>query len=314
MAADQGGVITAERAPQTRRIGPVESFLSWLVKGENNLASQLLLLPTSFWLTVFLLVPLGLLLATSFAQRGDYGSIVWHFSFGNYLRALNPEYLPILLRSVRYALAATIVCLILGYPFAYYVSFFVEGRKKDLFLIALMIPFWSSCLISIYSWIIILGSEGLINSLLPALGLPKIQFLNTSFSVILGLTYFYLPFMVLPLYSSLEKIPKTYLEASKDLGAGCVQTFLKVTVPLSFPGIFAGVLLTFIPCVGDFLTAEFLGGPQNYLVGNLIQNQFMMAQDWPFGAALASLLIFFLLSGLWVYKKLEGRSLGMELR
>ena len=130
----------------------------------------------------------------------------------------------------------------------------------------------------------------------------------------LCITLISLHFMVLPLYSSLEKIPKAYLEASKDLGAGIVLTFLKITLPLSLPGVFAGVLLTFIPCVGDFLTAEFLGGPSNYLVGNLIQNQFMMAQDWPFGASLATLLILFLISGLWFYRKMEGRSLGVEMR
>ncbi|MBI4057454.1 MAG: ABC transporter permease, partial [Elusimicrobia bacterium] len=144
------------------------------------------------------------------------------------------------------------------------------------------------------------------NSFFLKLGIlsEPIQFLNTSFSVILGLVFFYLPFMVLPLYASLEKIPKSYIEASKDLGAGILPTFFKVTLPLSLPGVCAGIILTFIPCVGDFLTAEFLGGPQTYLLGNLIQSQFLMAQDWPFGGSLSAILISFLLFGLIFYQSL----------
>lgn len=137
------------------------------------------------------------------------------------------------------------------------------------------------------------------------LGFEATTFLNTPFSVILGLVYFYLPFMVLPLYASLEKIPRSLIEASYDLGAGAGETFLKVTLPLSLPGVFAGCLLTFIPCMGDFLTADFLGGPNTYLLGNLIQNQFLAAQDWTFGAALTTLLVVCLASGLWAYRRLE---------
>lgn len=136
-------------------------------------------------------------------------------------------------------------------------------------MVLLMIPFWTSCLVSIYSWIIILGQEGLINNILSGLGLiaRPIEFLNTTFSVILGMVYFYVPFMILPLFSSLEKIPRAYIEASYDLGAGAITTLARVIIPLCLPGILAGCLLTFVPCMGDFLTADFLGGPRTYLVG-----------------------------------------------
>jgi spermidine/putrescine transport system permease protein len=246
------------------------------------------------------------LLALGFTQRGPYGSTIWAFTWANFARALNPKYLPVLLRTIFYASSVTALCLTLGFPLAYYMSF-RAGKWREILMVLLMIPFWSSCLVSIYSWIIILGREGLLNGLLLRLQIitAPLSLLNTPFSVILGLVYFYIPFMVLPLYSSLEKIPHSYLEAAQDLGAGSVATFLKITLPLSLPGVCAGSLLTFSPCMGDFLTADFLGGPQTYLIGNLIQNQFLMSQDWPFGAALTSLLLVSMLSGLYVYQRLE---------
>lgn len=288
--------------------GKIQRALSWLIRGGSAAASHLMLAPAAFWLAVFLVLPVCSLLALSFASRGPYGTFVWSFTLSNFARALDPKYLPILLRTLGFAGATTALCLALGYPLAYFLSFYA-GRRRDTLLILLMVPFWTSALVAIYSWIIILGREGLLNSLLIKLGAVSspIKFLNTPFSVILGLVYFYLPFMVLPLYGSLEKIPRSLVEASYDLGAGRLTTFLKVTFPLSLPGVFAGCILTFIPCMGDFLTADFLGGPRTYLIGNLIQNQFLMAQDWPFGSALTCLLLLILISGVVVHQKLEER-------
>jgi spermidine/putrescine transport system permease protein len=284
----------------------VDAPLSWLIGGRSQKASHALLLPAAAWLALFLIVPVAFLLAMSLAQRGPYGTVQWTFTWANFAKALEPKYLPILLRTLGYAGATTVVCLVAGFPVAYYLSFYA-GEKRDLLMAALMIPFWTSCLVSLYSWMIILGREGLLNSLLLRAGViaSPLQILNTRFSVLLGMVYFYIPFMVLPLYSSLEKIPRQYLEASADLGAGRVRTFLKITLPLSLPGVFAGCILTFIPCMGDFLTADFLGGPRTYLIGNLIQNQFLMAQDWPFGAALTSLLLGTLIVGLLLYQRVE---------
>lgn len=282
--------------------------LSWLVRGKTPAASHAMLAPATVWLLVFLILPVACLLALSVAQRGPYGTVVWALTLGNFARALQPKYLPVLFRTIGYASGATALCLAMGYPLAYYLSLYAGARRERL-LIMLMIPFWTSCLVSIYSWMIILGRQGLLNGLLLKLNLisSPLLILNTPFSVLLGLVYFYLPFMVLPLYSSLEKIPRQYIEASYDLGAGAVETFLKVTLPLSLPGVFAGCILTFVPCMGDFLTAEFLGGPRTFLVGNLIQNQFLMAQDWPLGAALTAILLVSLASGLYFYQRLELR-------
>lgn len=267
--------------------------------------------PASVWLGLLLVIPVLLIVALSFTERGPYGTLLWKFTFSNYARALTPAYLPILLRSLGYAATTTALCLALGYPLAYAMSFYFRERRGAL-IILLMLPFWTSCLVAIYSWIILLGREGLVNELLVhRLGLlsEPIQFLHRPAAVIGGLVYFYLPFMVLPLYGSLEKVPPAYLEAAKDLGASPWQTFRKVTWPLGLPGVYAGSILTFIPCVGDFLTAEFLGGPDTYLLGNLIQNQFQMAQDWPFGAAMATLLAALLAIGLFVYQRLEREGL-----
>lgn len=281
--------------------------MSALLRGDRPWTSHALMLPASLWLGLLLVIPIGLIVALSFTERGPYGTLLWKFTTENYTRALTPAYLPILLRSLGYAATTTALCLALGYPLAYAMSLYFRERREVL-IVLLMLPFWTSCLVAIYSWIILLGREGLVNELLVhRLGLlsEPIQFLHRPAAVIMGLVYFYLPFMVLPLYGSLEKVPHAYLEAAKDLGAGPVQTFLKVTWPLSLPGVYAGSILTFIPCVGDFLTAEFLGGPDTYLLGNLIQNQFQMAQDWPFGAAMATILAAFLGAGLWVYQRLE---------
>ncbi|MBI4387163.1 MAG: ABC transporter permease [Elusimicrobia bacterium] len=263
--------------------------------------------PASLWLLCGLVLPLLLILALSLTRRGPYGMVVWEFSLGNYAKILDAVYAPVLGRSLVYAATTTFLCLVLGYGVAYTLSFYA-GRRREMLIVMIMLPFWTSCLVAIYSWIILLGREGLINNLLIGLGLIEtpIQFLNRPFAVILGLVYFYLPFMVLPLYACLEKIPRALIEAAKDLGATPRSTFTKVTLPLSMPGIAAGCLLTFIPCAGDFLTAEFLGGPRTYLIGNLIQNQFMVAQDWAFGSAVAVVLIAVLLIGFYGYLRLEG--------
>ncbi len=301
--------ITQEKS-SAREKNAVDRALSWLVRGKDPRASHLMLAPATIWLLAFLLLPVASLLAMSLAKRGPYSSVIWTFTWENFARALDHKYLTVLIRTMCYASATTGICLVLGFPFAYFLSFYA-GHRRETFLILLMIPFWTSCLVSIYSWIIILGRAGLLNNFLLNLGVisTPLGILNTPFSVILGLVYFYLPFMILPLYSSLEKIPRSYIEASYDLGAGTIQTFSKVTLPLALPGVFAGCILTFVPCIGDFLTAEFLGGPKTYLIGNLVQNQFLMAQDWPFGAALTTILLVSLISGVYFYQKLEAAEL-----
>lgn len=296
----------ASGARELRPSSRVGKWLSLVISGRRPWASHVLAAPAVLWLTIFLLLPLLLVLAISFTQRGPYGVLVWRWTLENYSRSLTPTYLPVLFRSIAYAGLTTALCLALGFPVAYTLSFFVNGRK-GLWVLLLMLPFWTSCLVSIYSWMILLGREGLVNTLLLRYGILQtpIQFLNTPLAVLLGLTYFYLPFMILPLYACLEKVPKAYLEAANDLGAGPWTTLIRVTLPLSLPGIGAGCLITFIPCLGDFLTAEFLGGTNTYLIGNLIENQFLSAQNWPLGAALTVLLGGLMVAGLGAYLHLE---------
>lgn len=286
--------------------GRLDRALSRVLSGDSPWTSHLLLAPTSLCLGVLLLAPLLLVLAVSFTQRGPYGAFSWRSTLENYERVLDPAYFPVLLRSMSYAGLTTSLCLCIGYPVAYVLSFHA-GRSRGPLLIGLMLPFWTSSLVAIYSWMILLGREGLLNGLLIHAGLLEapIRFLNNPCAVILGLTYFYLPFMILPLYACLEKIPVATLEASQDLGAGRITTLLKITLPLSLPGMTAGIVLTFIPCAGDFLTAEFLGSAETYLMGNLIQNQFLHAQDWPFGSALAVVLLALMSAGLYAYLRVE---------
>lgn len=270
-----------------------------------------LLFPAGFWLFFFFLVPLGIVLVYSFTQRGVYGGIEWAFSLENYARALDPLYVKILWRSLGMALFTTIFCLVCGYPFAYFIAF-APARLKNLLLILLIIPFWTNFLIRTYAWIVILQEEGLINSLLLSIGVIRqpLNLLYTPTSVMLGMVYGYLPFMVLPLYSSLEKLQPALLEASMDLGANRLKTFLHVTLPLTAPGIAAGIVLVFIPTIGEFIIPDILGGAKTVLIGNLITNQFLTARDWPFGAAITFIVVLFVLVGLGIsFKTLQNEEL-----
>ncbi len=266
-----------------------------------------LLFPAGFWLFFFFLVPLGIILAYSFVLRGVYGGVEWTATLENYTRAIDPLYVKILWRSLGIALFTTMFCLVCGYPLAYFIAF-APARWKNLLLILLIIPFWTNFLIRTYSWIVILQEEGLINSLLLSIGVIRqpLNLLYTMKSVMIGMVYGYLPFMVLPLYSSLEKLQPSLLEASMDLGANRIKTFLHVTLPLTAPGIAAGVMLVFIPTIGEFVIPDLLGGAKTVLVGNLITNQFLTARDWPFGAAITFILVVFVLAGLGLSFKFIG--------
>ena len=266
-----------------------------------------LLFPAGFWLFFFFLVPLGIVLIYSFVLRGVYGGVEWTGTLENYTRAIDPLYAKILWRSLGIALFTTLFCLLCGYPLAYFIAF-APARWKNLLLILLIIPFWTNFLIRTYSWIVILQEEGLINSLLLSMGIIRqpLNLLYTMKSVMIGMVYGYLPFMVLPLYSSLEKLQPSLLEASMDLGANRVRTFLHVTLPLTAPGIVAGVMLVFIPTIGEFVIPDLLGGAKTVLVGNVITNQFLTARDWPFGAAITFILVVFVLVGLGLSFKFIG--------
>ncbi len=247
----------------------------------------LLLAPMLAWLLLFVVVPMGILLVYSFCQRDDLGRVVFSFTWENYQRVFAPIYLAILGRSVLYAALTTLLCVGIGYPVAWYIARQGEVVRNRLLLLV-MIPFWTSFLIRTYAWITILKGEGLLNGLLLSSGaiLKPLEMLYTPFAVVIGLLYSYLPFMILPIYGSAEKLDNAIVEAAHDLGAGPVRVFSAVVIPLTKPGIAAGILLVFVPAIGMFAISDLMGGAKVPMIGNVIQNQFFIARNWPFGAAL----------------------------
>ena len=253
------------------------------------------------WLVGFFLLPLAYLLAVSFARRSPYGTIEWTLGFSNYWRAFQPLYLGVYWRSFWMALLTTALCALLGYPVAYTLALKVSGRWKSALLMLVVIPFWTSFLIRTYAWMVILRTEGVVNTALLALHLmhEPLRLLYTPLAVFIGLVYGELPFMILPLYAVLQKLDPILLEAAQDLGADRWQTFLRITLPISLPGLSAGGVLVFIASIGAFITPDLLGGARTIMVGNLIQNQFAAVRDQPFGSAVAFLLTFVVLVLLW---------------
>jgi spermidine/putrescine transport system permease protein len=236
-------------------------------------------------IAVTIVIPLAIVFAYSFLTRGAYGGIELPWTLENYVRLLDPLYGAIFLRSVWIAAVSTALCLVLGFPLALFTA--RSGARRNLWLALVILPFWTSFLIRTYAWIFLLRDTGLINTALIALGLisEPLPLLYNDGAVILGLVYGYLPFMVLPLYASLERLDQSLLEAAADLGARPWDALWRVTLPLCAPGIRAGAVLVFVPSLGTYLTSDLLGGGRTVLIGNLVQNQFTTARDWPFGAA-----------------------------
>jgi spermidine/putrescine transport system permease protein len=256
-------------------------------------AGWLLLMPLILWALAFVVAPAVIMLVYSFARRGTLGGVVLEFTLENYAGVFDPVYLQIVIRSVIYAGITTAICLAAGYPVAYLIGR-AEERWRNLLLMAVMVPFWTSFLIRTYAWVTILKSEGLLNSLLMQFQLisEPLQMLYTPGAVVLGLVYTFLPFMILPIYSSVEKLEGSLIEAALDLGAGPVRAFSRVIVPLTTPGIAAGVLLVFVPALGIYAVNDILGGGRVDMIGNIIENQFKgNARNWPFGAALGTTLL-----------------------
>lgn len=289
--------------------------------------ARLLLLPVWLALGVFFLAPLFLMLLVSFAERGTYGGVapvgdLWEYLrsgafVGNYARSCAEIYLRIGWRSLWMAAATTLLAALAGFPVAYYLAILAPARWKGLLLGLVMVPFWTSFLIRTYAWMFILRTEGLLNLVLLGSGLAHrpVELLYTQTAVMIGLVYGELPFMILPLYASLEKLDRSLLEAAADLGAGAAQAFRRVTLLLALPGLAAGVVLVFVPSLGQFVVSDLLGGARGMLLGNLIQNQLSVARNPPFGSALAFELmaaVLALLLGYALYARRRGGG-GEEL-
>jgi spermidine/putrescine transport system permease protein len=265
------------------------------------------LVPGGLWLVLLFAIPLGIVLAISFGTTDDLGNTIYGWYPENYEQVFDPIFLPVLARSVGFALATVALCLLIGYPVAYYIAIF-GGRWKHVLVAMVVLPFFVNYLVRTYAWIAMLGDEGVVNGVLGA----DVKFINTPWAVIGGLVYGYLVFMILPLYAALDRMDPALIEAGKDLYGSPWQTFRNVTLPHTFQGVLAGTVLVFLPAVGDFVAAQLLGGPDSYMVGNLIQQQFFAAENWPFGAALTTVLMAFLFVWMVLYLRSAAREVAAE--
>jgi spermidine/putrescine transport system permease protein len=266
-----------------------------------NVLAWLVFAPLLAWLVAFVVVPTIMLVLLSFGEQKGLGTFHFTMTFDNYARAFHWTWLKVLLVSVCYAVLTTFLCVLIGYPAA----FFIAGappRTRNILLTLVMIPFWTSFLVRTYSWIIILSKEGLVNAfLVSAKTVPEpVAILYTPFASVLGLVYNYLPFMILPIYASVERLDNAMIEAAYDLGAGPVRTFSQVIIPLTKPGIVAGALLVFVPSIAMFAITNLMGGGEPPTIGEVIYKQFTSGRNQPFGAALGCLLLIIFFASLWL--------------
>jgi spermidine/putrescine transport system permease protein len=265
------------------------------------------LLPAVLWLTVFFIIPLVIVLVYSFLQRSASGGILWVPTLANYQRLLTSSvYVGIFGRSLWLGFSSTLACLLIGYPLAFFIVT-QPPRWRSVLLLLVIIPFWTNFLVRTYAWIVLLNQGGVVNTVLASLQIvdKPLELMFSPFAVSIGLIYGYLPFMVLPLYSTLERFNFAWVEAAQDLGANDIRTFWRIILPLTRRGIVAGSLLVFIPSVGAFITPDILGGAKTMMIGNLIQNQFLKALNWPLGSALSMVLMGMILLPVLLYFQLS---------
>ncbi len=268
------------------------------------------------WLLIFVFIPNLMIIGTSFLTRDDANLIEMTFTLSNYEKLIDPLYAKVVWHSFYMAVIATLLCLVIGYPFAFMVARMPE-KWRPFMLFLVIVPFWTNSLIRTYGLKIFLGTRGLLNEGLLSLGLIEkpLRIMYTEYAVMIGLVYILLPFMILPLYSSIEKLDRSYLEAAKDLGATKFQSFIKIILPLTMPGIIAGCLLVLLPALGMFYVSDLLGGAKNLLIGNVIKSQILNIRDWPFGSAASislTLLMGLLLFAYWKVGKLMNRKADLE--
>lgn len=257
---------------------------------------NLLITPYLLWAILFTIVPLLIIVVYSFAKRDAFGGYEAGFTLDSYKEFFQPIYLNVMWRSLKLSVYSTVVCLILGYPMAYIMSK-AKSNTKSIMVMLFVLPLWTNFLLRTYAWMGLLRDQGIINELLMALGIidEPIKMLFTNGAVIMGMVYNFLPFMVLPIFSVLSKMDYSLVEAARDLGASPMKVFSKVTLPLSLPGISTGIIMVFMPAVSTFVISDLLGGGQTILLGNLIQNQFMMARNWQFGSAISVIMMLVIL-------------------
>jgi len=273
----------------------------------NTLPAIVMVGPVVVILVLLVAVPLIYVGIMSFCSIDEFYNVTYNFTLENYIRLANRDYLNIYTQSIFIAFITTLLCILIGYPFSYFIAR-TKSRKKKILYMLVIIPFWTNSLIRIYGWRTFLGTNGWLNIILQSLNITHepIDFLYKNGTTILGMVYCLIPFMILPLYTSIEKLDESLLEASSDLGADRIKTFVNVILPLTSGGIFSGSLMVFIPCLGYFFVSDILGGGNSDVIGNLIERQFQGGNNWPLGAALSIVLIAVTLVLVKVYQKLGG--------
>jgi len=319
------------------RVGPLWTFFfrfgppRWSEYVLRNWSGQRLVIAVPYlWLIVFFLVPFLIVLKISFAEfsplgRPPYepvfqwleeGALQIKLLVGSYVYLFNePLYVSSWLYSISVAGVSTLLCLLLGYPMAYAISR-AQPSFRNVFLMLIILPFWTSFLLRVYAWIGLLKTDGVINNFLMGIGLidEPLAMMNTSFAVYIGIVYSYLPFMILPLYSNLEKHDNTLLEAAQDLGAGPIRSFLRITLPLSFPGIVAGSLLVFIPAVGEYVIPSLLGRTDQLMIAKLLSDEFFLNRDWPKASAVAIAMLLLLVVPIMIFQHFQNKELQAQKR
>lgn len=271
---------------------------------------RLLAVPAVLWLFLFFIMPLAIVVLVSFMTRGARNLPEFPLTFEHYQRIFGPIYFPVFIDSIWIAFLTTVICLLAGYPLAFFISTRKSKLMQQLSLFLVILPFWTNFLVRTYAWRVILGTDGTVNATLLNLGIiaQPLQLLNTDFAVLLGLVYGFLPFMILPIYSSVERFEFRLVEAAHDLGGNDWQAFWRVVFPLTLPGVIAGCILVFIPAIGSFITPDLLGGTQGLMIGNLIQTQFRGSGNWPLGSAASVVMMGIVMIGLLVYTRLGRRA------
>ena len=262
--------------------------------------------PYVVWSSLFIVIPLLIIIFFSFTIKTDTG---YKFSLENYEKLMNPNYFSVFGRSLLLAFQSTIACLIIGYPVAYLIAN-MNSKKRNFLIMLFIVPMWMNFLLRTYAWLPLLGKNGFINTILANFGIGPLKLLYNDFAVLLGMVYNFIPFMILQINTSLSKMDKSLLEASADLGANRFQTFWKVTFPLSIPGIISGIALVFLPAVSSFFIPKLLGGGQYFLIGNVIENQFITVGEWNFGSAISVIMAIVMMVIMYLVRYVEKRNSG----
>jgi len=294
------------RAPTVDAGALSEPMIEAVAREERRgrLLTALLLAPSTLWFVALLVMPLAVVVVFSLGERAPAGGYAPAFTLAQYLNL--PARWTAFKNTLTLAPIGTVICLAAAYPFAYYLALRADRRSKLALLMLVIVPFWTSFLIRTYAWIYILGGRGL-PALLAWLGLPDVRLINTPFAVLIGIVYAYLPLMIFPIYVSLERLDKRLLEASDDLGASPLRTFLQVTLPLSAPGVITGCMLVFILLMGEYLIPDMLGGGKVFFIGNALVDLFLQSRNWPFGSAVAVGLVAVMLLTVTLYLRVTRR-------